>query len=75
MIRKIIRIDEEKCNICNTKFNNNDNIKKMECGHIYHKYCLDKFLERQINRDDNNTPLCLICFQWEMQDNINRINA
>ena len=65
-------IDEEKCNICNTKFNNNDNIKKMECGHIYHKYCLDKFLERQRNND--NLPLCLICFQWEMQDSINKRN-
>ena len=68
-------IEDDKCNICNIKFNNNDTIKKMQCGHIYHKFCLDKFLERQINRDDNNTPLCLICFQWEMQDNINRINA
>ena len=67
-------IEDEKCNICNIKFNNNDIIKSMQCGHIYHKFCLDKFLERQINRD-NNTPLCLICFQWEMQDNINRRNA
>ena len=67
-------IEDEKCNICNIKFNNNDIIKSMQCGHIYHKFCLDKFLERQINRD-NNTPLCLICFQWEMQDNINRKNA
>jgi hypothetical protein len=67
-------IEDDKCNICNIKFNNNDTIKKMQCGHIYHKFCLDKFLERQINRD-NNTPLCLICFQWEMQDNINRRNA
>ena len=66
-------IEDVKCNICNTNFNNNDIIKKMECGHIYHKYCLDKFIERQIYRNDN-LPLCLICFQWEMQDNINRGN-
>ena len=66
-------IEDEKCNICNIKFNNNDIIKKMECGHIYHKFCLERFIERQINRNDN-LPLCLICFQWEMQDNINRGN-
>ena len=66
-------IEDKKCNICNTNFNNNNIIKKMECGHIYHKYCLEKFIERQINRDAN-LPLCLICFQWEMQDNINREN-
>ena len=67
-------IEDDKCNICNIKFNNKDTIKKMQCGHIYHKFCLDKYLERQINHDDNNIPLCLICFQWEMQDNINRGN-
>ena len=66
-------IDDDKCNICNIKFNNNDIIRTMQCGHIYHKFCVDKLLERQI-KDDNNIPLCLVCFQWEMQDNINRRN-
>ena len=64
-------IDDDKCNICNIKFNNNDIIRTMQCGHIYHKFCVDKLLERQI-KDDNNIPLCFVCFQWEMQDNINR---
>ena len=66
-------IDDDKCNICNIKFNNNDIIRSMQCGHIYHKFCVDKLLERQI-KGDNNIPLCLVCFQWEMQDNINRRN-
>ena len=63
-------IDDEKCNICNTNFKNDDIIKKMQCGHIYHKFCHDKFKERQIN--NANYPLCLVCFQWEMQDSINK---
>ena len=63
-------IDDEKCNICNTKFKNDDIITKMECGHIYHKFCQDKFKERQIN--NANYPLCFICFQWELQDSINK---
>jgi len=63
-------IEDEKCNICNTKFKNSDYITKMQCGHIYHKFCHDKFKERQIN--NANFPLCLVCFQWEMQDSINK---
>ena len=63
-------IEDDKCNICNTKFKNNDIITKMQCGHIYHKFCHDKFKERQIN--NANFPLCLVCFQWEMQDSMNK---
>ena len=62
-------IDEIKCSICLTNFKNDSLVKKMQCGHIYHKSCVEKLLERQIR--DNNHPFCLICFQWEMQDKIN----
>ena len=58
--------------ICFTKFNNDDIIKKLECGHIYHKYCIERFSQTQIRKD--NYPLCLICFQWELQDNMQKKN-
>ena len=61
-------IDDEECNICNTKFKKTDIIKKMQCGHIFHKFCHDKFKERQVN--NANYPMCFICFQWELQDSL-----
>ncbi len=66
-------IDDDKCNICNIKLIIMILFWTMQCGHIYHKFCVDKFLERQI-KGDNNIPLCLVSFKWEMQDDINRRN-
>ena len=62
-------IDNDRCLICSSKFNQNDVIRKLECGHIYHKLCLEIFCQSQKNE---NFPICLICLQWELQDNINK---
>ena len=61
-------IDGDKCIICFTQFKNSDIIKKLQCGHIYHKFCLETFSKNQIG----NQPLCLICLQWQLQDQIHK---
>jgi hypothetical protein len=62
-------IDNDKCLICDLKFKGNDIIKKLQCGHIYHKFCLSHISQRQIKNE--NYPVCLICLQWELQDKMN----
>jgi hypothetical protein len=62
-------IDNDKCLICDLKFKGDDIIKKLQCGHIYHKYCLSRFSQSQIKNE--NYPICLICLQWELQDKMN----
>ena len=62
-------IDNDKCLICNLKFKGDDIIKKLQCAHIYHKYCLSRFSQSQIKNE--NFPICLICLQWELQDRMN----
>ena len=62
-------IDSDKCLICDLKFKGDDIIKKLQCGHIYHKYCLSHFSQSQIK--NQNFPVCLICLQWELQDKMN----
>lgn len=47
----------EDCCICYSDFNNTDEkyipIKLNKCGHIYHKYCINKWME--------TTPKCPMC--------------
>ena len=63
-------IDNDKCIICFTNFNRDDIIQKLQCGHIYHKFCLERFSQSQIKNE--NFPLCLICLQWELQDKLHQ---
>ena len=62
----------DQCLICYTKFNKDDIVQKLQCGHFYHKYCLKRFNQNQVKNE--NYPVCLICLQWELQDQINRRN-
>ena len=52
----IINIDsnniDETCSICLEKFVLNDKVNKLNCNHIYHKLCLDDWI------NNNNCPLC-----------------
>lgn len=45
--------DEEDCSICIEKININDDIRKLNCGHIFHKNCIDQWLVI--------SPICPIC--------------
>lgn len=62
--------DDNLCRLCLRNFNPEDNIKMLKCGHIYHKFCLYKFSENQ--KINNDFPLCLVCFQWSLQDQMNQ---
>ena len=51
-IKKIKKINNEICCICLEQFKINDDINKLNCNHIFHKVCLDKWYKF------NNCPLC-----------------
>lgn len=43
----IIKIeDQEMCLICRDIFNENDHVKKLPCGHLYHKHCLEQLSDQ-----------------------------
>lgn len=41
---ELLNNSDEKCSICLENFKNNDNIRKIECNHLFHLYCIDKWL-------------------------------
>ena len=46
-----------ECSICLGKFNNNKNIKILNCGHQIHKKCLNNLIN--LNKEwSNKCPLC-----------------
>lgn len=49
---KIVNATNEYCSICLEILNIGDEVNKLNCNHIYHKKCLDKWI---IN---NSCPLC-----------------
>lgn len=51
----VLRIEEvinDTCSICLERFKLDDMINKLNCNHIYHKGCLDSWIQ------NNNCPLC-----------------
>ena len=44
----------DTCSICLEKFGDSDEIKILNCSHIYHKNCLGTWL----NNNNNNCPMC-----------------
>ena len=46
-------IGKEECSICKEKFKENEYKRDMECGHVYHKKCIDKWLKVKYN-----CPMC-----------------
>tara|TARA_Y100001958_G_C21247511_1_gene578931 strand:- start:5061 stop:5441 length:381 start_codon:yes stop_codon:yes gene_type:complete len=43
---------DDSCSICLEKYKLNDMINRLNCNHIYHKECLDNWIQ------NNNCPLC-----------------
>ncbi len=42
-----------ECSICFESIENNSEIKTLPCAHIYHDYCINKWLEQK-----SNCPIC-----------------
>ena len=51
--RKVLFDDNLKCIICMDDFEENEKVKQLGCGHIFHGECIDKWLEKQ-----KNCPFC-----------------
>lgn len=47
-------LPDESCSICLEDFKTGDNIKKLNCTHIFHKECLEPWL----NDNNRNCPMC-----------------
>lgn len=39
------RGEEEKCTICCTDFEDAEDVRKLPCKHLYHKECIEKWLD------------------------------
>ncbi|CAM9001797.1 unnamed protein product [Rhodiola kirilowii] len=46
--------ESSDCSVCLTKFEEGDKIRKLKCKHIFHKDCLDRWLEQEFA----TCPLC-----------------
>ncbi|KAJ3670676.1 hypothetical protein LUZ60_008102 [Juncus effusus] len=44
---------ERKCTICQEEYEENEEMGKLECGHIYHLYCIKQWLSHK-----NSCPVC-----------------
>ena len=51
-VLKIETSVNESCSICLERFKLDDMINKLNCNHMYHKECLDSWIQ------NNNCPLC-----------------
>ena len=47
-------LPDDACSICLEDFKTGDNIKKLNCTHIFHKACLEPWL----NDNNRNCPMC-----------------
>lgn len=47
-------LPDDSCSICLEEFKSGDNIKKLNCTHIFHKECLEPWL----NDNNRNCPMC-----------------
>ncbi|XP_010551968.1 PREDICTED: probable E3 ubiquitin-protein ligase XERICO [Tarenaya hassleriana] len=48
------RRSDQKCSVCLMKFEPESEINKLECGHVFHKACLEKWIDYW----NNTCPLC-----------------
>jgi hypothetical protein len=46
------------CNICFEDFNTDSQTHTMECGHVYHRYCLEKFISHGKKNEKRTCPYC-----------------
>ena len=63
---KHLAIDEEKCNLCKSKLNNNDNntFILFKCGHQYHVGCC---------AEEDSLKVCYVCRMSEIKDDKEKI--
>ncbi|XP_057817436.1 brassinosteroid-responsive RING protein 1 [Cryptomeria japonica] len=58
--------DEVSCSVCLNEFAENEEIRQLtNCCHIFHKNCLDKWLDH----DQKTCPLCRTCLMPEKIEN------
>lgn len=46
---------EEKCTVCQYDFSENEDIRKLTCGHLFHIDCVDEWLLK-----NKQCPLCKV---------------
>lgn len=51
--KEMNKMDQETCPICQIKFEVQSSVRVLECGHFYHKDCIDEWFQTQKN--------CCIC--------------
>ncbi|CAF3880932.1 unnamed protein product, partial [Rotaria sp. Silwood1] len=47
--------EENKCGVCWDEFELNQTLRRLTCLHLYHKQCIDPWLQR-----NNQCPICLL---------------
>ena len=52
---KFNKSQDEKCTVCQYDFAENEIIRKLTCGHLYHFACVDEWLIK-----DKKCPVCKI---------------
>jgi hypothetical protein len=56
-----VQNDTEKCTICLEKYENEENVVKIRCNHVFHKTCLSKWEEN----NNNTCPVCRIRYVFK----------
>jgi hypothetical protein len=47
-------VGDETCRICLTDYERDDDVRPLQCDHLFHKYCIDTWLSKHVN----SCPLC-----------------
>lgn len=59
--KEMSKKDEDTCSICQVKFEVQSTVRVLECGHFYHRDCIDEWFQTQKN--------CCICKKEYNDDN------
>jgi len=51
----------EECSICLELFQKGDNVAKLNCDHLFHKNCINKMIDHNINLQNNFKLECPYC--------------
>lgn len=69
---KVSDCDSEQCvcSICLGEFELKDSVRRLQCSHLFHKACVDKWLlARQGRRSSDSPKGCPMCRHWILADN------
>ncbi len=50
---KLTYKNSDKCTICQFEFTENELLRKLSCGHLYHRSCVDEWLTKE-----KKCPVC-----------------